>query len=351
MRTCPRCTFPLTPYTHERFGLDHCHRCGGSFLDPTTAAAQFGPEVHPQFWKQSYVTKQTANSHMSCPRCGQGMVAYDIEFAPHTVQIDDCSQCHGMWLDADEGPALRAIIADAEQHAQHRQGRKGTVLGYIFQLLTQFPIEVWNPVRRRPYAIYSLLVALLGLYLWESEFTASFARYAEHLLMVPATIAAGEELQTLLTAGFFHGGWMHLIGNGWMLWLFGDNVEDTLGVAHFIGLYITALIAGNVAHLAAQWGTSYPLLGASGAISGLMGAYVVLFPRVKVWAMVLVFIRVKLNIIWYMVVWIGWQILMMYTTDEPVAWFAHFGGFAAGAVYGMIAKPSYQHRIYQPRRV
>ena len=350
MRSCPRCTFPLTPYTHAEYELDHCHRCEGSFLDPGKAAEQFGPETNPEFWKQSHATKSSAPSDLRCPRCGEGMDAYTMKLDGHELEVDDCPKCHGMWLDQNEGPLLRAMIANAEALAEERRERKGTIKGYLFQLLTQFPVEVWNPVRQRPWIVYGTLLTLLGLWLWEWQLTESFAAVAQHCLMVPASVGRGDYPWTIVSAGFFHASWMHLIGNAWFLWIFGDNVEDTLGRKHFVLLYLAALVAGNLAHLAVEWGSPIPLLGASGAISGLLGAYLVLFPRAKVWMMIAV-IRLRVGMYWYAGVWIGLQILMMKYTDAPVAWFAHFGGFAAGVAYALAIKPSIRHRLIDPHPV
>jgi membrane associated rhomboid family serine protease len=209
---------------------------------------------------------------------------------------------------------------------------------------------VWNPVRHRPWIVYSLLSILFAIYILQLTFLESFVNHYSELMMVPADIVVGQHLWTILSAGFLHASWMHLIGNCWMLWIFGDNVEDRLRKKHFIGLYFAALIAGNLAHLLAEWGSEAPLLGASGAISGLMGAYLVLFPRVKVWTMIIV-VRVKLSMIWYLAIWIGLQVLMVLLDASGVAWFAHLGGFACGAGYAWLLKSSTDKRVTAPRNV
>ncbi len=350
MRPCPRCTFPLTPYHHEGAELDHCERCDGSFLDHGVSAQTYGPEMNPEFWKQSFVTKIPQKSKLLCPRCRDPLDAYILKLDESDLEIDDCAACHGIWFDKDEGFHLRKLMQDSVLHAETMTDRKGTVKGYIFQFLTQFPVEVWNPVRHRPWIVYSLLASLFAIFLLQIVQIDFFLAHYRELMMVPADIIEGKHLWTVITAGFLHGGWMHLFGNLWMLWIFGDNVEDRLRKRHFVLLYMAALIVGNLAHLGTNWGSEAPLLGASGAISGLMGAYLVLFPRVKVWVMIII-IRVKLSVIWYFAIWIGLQVLMASLGSEGVAWFAHLGGFACGAGYAYWIKSSVRNRIENDHEV
>lgn len=350
MRPCPRCTFPLTPFTHEGEELDHCKRCEGTFVDHGLAAVQFGAEAHPDFWKQDYVTKAPAPSKLRCPRCDQRLDAYRLKLNDSELEIDECGKCHSLWFDRDEATHLRKLMQDSAIHAEAMKSRKGTIKSYIFQLLTQFPLEVWNPVRHRPYMVYALLLSVIGVFVLQVLYEPYIAEHYRELLMVPADIIAGQNIWTLLTAGFLHGGFMHLLGNLWMLWIFGDNVEDQLRKRHFLALYFGALIAGNLAHLFAEWGSYGPLLGASGAISGLMGAYLVLFPRVKVWAMI-VFIRVKISAIWYLGLWVALQVGMVYLDAQGVAWFAHLGGFAFGVLYALAVRERVRKTITAPRAV
>jgi membrane associated rhomboid family serine protease/Zn-finger nucleic acid-binding protein len=350
MRPCPRCTFPLTPYKHEGDELDHCQRCDGSFLDHGVAAQTYGPEMNPEFWKQNFVTKLPTKSKLLCPRCRDPLDAYVLKLDASDLEIDECTKCHGMWFDKNEGFHLRKLMQDSVLHAEVMTDRKGTIKGYLFQVLTQFPVEVWNPVRHRPWLVYSLLAGLTAIFIIQLINMESLLIHYRELMMVPADIIAGEHLWTIVTAGFLHADWMHLIGNLWMLWIFGDNVEDRLRKKHFVFLYMAALLAGNLAHLLSAWGDQAPLLGASGAISGLLGAYLVLFPRVKVWAMIIV-IRIKISILWYVAIWIGFQVVMVFMGSGGVAWFAHFGGFLCGAGYAWLLKPTVLQQITAPRKV
>ena len=157
-------------------------------------------------------------------------------------------------------------------------------------------------------------------------------------MLIPSEVLAGQHTWTLLTHGFLHAGWVHLLGNLYFLWIFGDNVEDRLGKRDFVIVYAAALVAGGLAHSFAHPHSHAPLLGASGAIAGLMGAYLVLFPRVKLWVMLLV-VRVRVRVTWYLGLWLALQVVMQSLGVHGTAWMAHLGGFAAGALTALLLRP------------
>ncbi|WP_425105844.1 rhomboid family intramembrane serine protease [Ancylobacter sp.] len=138
---------------------------------------------------------------------------------------------------------------------------------------------------------------------------------------------------TLVTYMFLHGGWLHLAGNMAFLWVFGDNVEDALGHARFLLFYVLCGVAGGLAHSLAVPDSASPLVGASAGISGLVGAYLMLHPNVRIW--VLMFLRVPLRVpaIWPLGAWIVFQLWSLFQSgDEETAWWAHIAGLVAGAV-------------------
>jgi membrane associated rhomboid family serine protease len=147
-------------------------------------------------------------------------------------------------------------------------------------------------------------------------------------------------LLTPLTSMFLHGGWAHLLGNGLFLWIFGNNVEDSMGRLRFIFFYVICGLAGAAAQVAMHPASPVPMVGASGAISGVLGAYLILYPRVRV--NIFVFIFVVGVPAWLMLLyWIGVQLLSGWVTiaaarptaaSGGVAVWAHIGGFVAGLV-------------------
>ncbi|MFP4623550.1 MAG: rhomboid family intramembrane serine protease [Gemmatimonadota bacterium] len=140
----------------------------------------------------------------------------------------------------------------------------------------------------------------------------------------------------LLTSMFLHGGWFHLIGNMWFLWIFGNNIEDSMGHLRFLLFYLVTGLAAAAGHVISAPGSQIPTVGASGAISGIMGAYLVLYPRVRVYTLfiIVIFIRVIPLPAWIMLgYWFLIQLLAGTATsaaDAGVAFWAHIGGFVAG---------------------
>jgi len=138
---------------------------------------------------------------------------------------------------------------------------------------------------------------------------------------------------------FMHGGWMHLIGNMWFLWIFGNNVEDVMGRFRFVLFYLLCGFAAGAAQMLSNPDSAIPMVGASGAIGGVMGAYAVLFPKVRVQTLlVLGFLVRMINVpAWGMLgYWFGLQVLMglprLGSEAGGVAFWAHVGGFLAGVV-------------------
>lgn len=147
---------------------------------------------------------------------------------------------------------------------------------------------------------------------------------------------------TLLTSIFLHGGLLHLAGNMLYLWIFGDNVEDSMGHLRFIIFYLLCGAFASLFHILVNPNSKVPTIGASGAISGVLGAYLVLYPRARVMTLIFFFylIRiVRLPAMFFLVVWFLWQIIGAGLPGGGIAWFAHIGGFAGGvALVKLFAK-------------
>lgn len=167
------------------------------------------------------------------------------------------------------------------------------------------------------------------------EFIASFGFTPVELmgLPTPATLGPFElpAVATLFTYSFFHGDFMHLAGNMLFLWIFGDNVEDALGHVRFLLFYLVGGAAAALAEAAFGAAGDVPLIGASGAISACLGAYLLLYPKVRIWVLVLMRLPIPLPAYGVIAVWVITQIAFILTSEDMgVAWWAHLGGFAAG---------------------
>jgi len=175
------------------------------------------------------------------------------------------------------------------------------------------------------------------------------AELPPHLVLVP-------EGFTYVTYAFLHGDFFHLAGNMLFLWVFGDNVEDALGHFRFFLFYFACAAAGAAFHGMLAPGSEIPLVGASGAIAGIVAAYLILHPRVKVW--VLAFGRIPLRIPAFipLILWVGFQMLMLSVGDDSnISWATHVGGILCGAILIVIMKrpevPLFDRRIVTPEAV
>lgn len=204
-----------------------------------------------------------------------------------------------------------------------------------------FPLRDHNPSERTPYVLYALIAANLGAFLLQLPFTGSeraMLGFWRDWAMIPVVVTQGGEWHGILTSMFLHAGFLHLAGNMLFLWIFGDNLEDQLGHLGFLIFYLAAGIAAALAHIAADPGSAIPTVGASGAIGGVMGGYLLLFPRAKVDILLIfvVFFRVFTVPAWVLLgLWFGMQIfsgLSTPTNGGGVAYWAHAGGFLAGIV-------------------
>lgn len=148
----------------------------------------------------------------------------------------------------------------------------------------------------------------------------------------------GQLAVTFVTSTFMHGGWFHLIGNMLYLWIFGDNIEDQLGHVKYLFFYLLAGLAGGIAHVLANPASTIPVIGASGAVAGVLGAYVLSFPRSRVLALVPVLFFLTVIEVPAIIFIVAWFVIQVFNgvaflggTANAVAWWAHIGGFLAGA--------------------
>jgi membrane associated rhomboid family serine protease len=210
------------------------------------------------------------------------------------------------------------------------------------------PLRDDNPIRARPVVTVALIVLCTLVFLWQLSLSTNGQQQAAYLFgVIPAVLFGNAQLEgqwipagaTIITSMFLHGGWLHLIGNMLYLWIFGDNIEDRLGRGRFLAFY---LVCGAVAALGqgvADPQSEVPMIGASGAISGVLGAYLVLYPRAKVLVLLplLIFVTtVRVPALVVLGIWFAGQLLSSLRaapgSGGGVAFAAHVGGFLAGVV-------------------
>jgi membrane associated rhomboid family serine protease len=205
------------------------------------------------------------------------------------------------------------------------------------------PIRDYNPTRRPSLLTWGLILINFGVYFYLAQNPVmdenAIARYA----VIPADITAGRHLGTLITSMFLHANLLHVGGNMLFLWIFGNNVEDRLGEVKFVIIYFAAGIAGSLLQVFITPNSTIPMLGASGAISGILAAYVLYFPRARVLTFIVPFFVFTLPAFLFIGYWIALQALNAFlnlgAVGGGVAFFAHVGGFVTGLILAILLRP------------
>ena len=218
------------------------------------------------------------------------------------------------------------------------------------------PLKDLNPRRSFPAVTLLLILANVVVFLYQialpqqagDAFVKTFALTPSHikLALEGHRYTPLEAFLPLFTSMFLHGGWLHIIGNMWFLWIFGDNVEDQFGHLGYLMFYIICGLGSGVSQVIFSWGSKIPSLGASGAISGVLGAYIVFFPRAKILTLVplIVFfftVRVPAAVfigLWFVMNFVSGVGSLGAINTGGVAWWAHVGGFLLGVIIAAFTK-------------
>jgi membrane associated rhomboid family serine protease len=217
------------------------------------------------------------------------------------------------------------------------------------------PLRDANPTRQRPvvtYALIAICIAVFGIELWIQSadgdrglerFLTDYGAVASRITAAPTPAA----LLGLITSQFLHAGWLHLGGNMLYLWIFGNNVEDRLGRVRFLLFYLAGGIIAALAQIATAPDSTGPLIGASGAIAAVLGAYLVLYPGARVLSLVFLGFFYQLIQVPAVIILAFWFVLQLISgvaslgsaaSGDQVAFFAHIGGFVAGALVGLVVR-------------
>ena len=389
---CPRCHCNLSGKIVDRITYATCPTCQGIWYEGGGLTKLLRLEKSPerlQFATDLFVEQPGT---LSCPCCHTGMT--NKRFHQQNLTIDQCHTCQGIWFDTGELPKTRqfirdyfdkhgitpdqlspmqamraypiakgnapmptvlsqlpalkldhlAIATDTDEQRDEAKEEQELAAGvadaevtlpiWLFTCLTGLPLEVYNPPRRRfPWVVVSLLVinTLIFFVTRQLDEMVTYQNYGAS----PARFFEGHWL-VLITYAFLHAGWLHLLGNMYFLWLFGDNVEDRLGHFNFAIFYLIITICAIACQfvLSIKMGdTTTPIVGASGAVAGVMGAYLYLFPKAalyqRIWVLPYPF---KVPVFLYLGFWVALQFVGHLIGETGVAWWAHLGGFFVGLV-------------------
>jgi membrane associated rhomboid family serine protease len=219
------------------------------------------------------------------------------------------------------------------------------------------PLRDDQPTFSTPFVNYFLIVLNAVIFLWElsvgmqshralNSFLVEFGVVPHHTLAVltgHSYDGIATAILPLFTSMFLHASFLHVAGNMLFLWIFGDNIEDILGHFKFLLFYLMCGVAAGMAHLFFNFGSHLPTVGASGAIAGVMGAYMVKFPRARILTLVFIFFFITTFEVPAFLMLIYWFVIQLFSgvgsigyshlSEGGVAWFAHVGGFVAGIVF------------------
>ena len=322
---------------------------------------------------------QQSPGNLICPACEQKMTQ-KIFRSGDGLTIDQCPNCYSVWLDQGElgkskrlvreyfgkhgnklgkknyfraypvaktvkklpmisprMPMLDLSEDERDENAEERELEQGTTAAEVtwgiwaFTALTGMPLEAYNPPRRRfPYVVITLIVVNVLIH-WLIAVNSATAKQIYYTYgAVPQAVMHGHNLFSLITHAFLHASWPHLLFNMYFLWVFGDNVEDRLGHGKFIFFYgICALLSG-IGQLLTMGYANIPLVGASGAIAGVMGAYLYFFPKAAFYQAIIIPYPLKIPAVVYLGGWVLIQFFGHLHARSNIAWWAHLCGFFVG---------------------
>ena len=230
------------------------------------------------------------------------------------------------------------------------------------------PIKDDNPTHHIPLVTICLILLNVAVFVYQSMLGAEaqafifrlgaipweIVHFREYPGLPPAYRSSLPNVLTLFSSMFVHGGLVHLLGNMLYLWIFGDNVEALMGHARFLLFYLMCGLVAALTHVIIEPGSTVPMVGASGAISGVLGAYFIRFPRARVHVLIFFFFFIRVIYVSALFVLGFWFVMQLFNgfgslgaSGGGVAWFAHIGGFLAGLLLVFLFEKSERVRIYR----
>ncbi|MFA5478600.1 MAG: rhomboid family intramembrane serine protease [Candidatus Muiribacteriota bacterium] len=367
---CPRCeNTELQKKNVKNIEIDFCPECSGIWFDEGELEIMLGDKFS---YQKIYNNLFPVEESFECPSCGVNTVKQEYRKNRFVLYVESCPYCKGFWLDGGELDQLLSLsqafklskrntlrpvrveespdeVGEVIRHYTYidideiGDEKHLTAAIYFFCLLSQSPYEIYNPRKYFPTALFGLII--LNIYIFIHMLDLEIESLIEFLSvygLVPSSLFTGFNFHQLVTHAFLHGGMSHLLLNMYFIWIFGDNIYDLFaaygrkkGALVFTTFYLIIAVCGGLAHSMfssfSETMKTMPLVGASGAASGLLAAYWRKFPRSRFYQVILVF-PFKVRVSTYMSIWLMSNIYMAfrYGIESQVSWLAHMGGFAAG---------------------
>jgi len=360
---CPACGTALKQVRYHEILLEVCPECRGVWFDPGEMQGYINwlladrddiPDAKSNLFGHPVAVENVREDTRQCPKCREDMLKFNYSYDSNVI-LDRCPSCSGVWADGKEilqlaiytkgNPRVDALAASVADHVQEQERFRDLAEGVsglaaypmAALVLPQIILPLRDDLARRTIpvvtmALIVLNVGILAFSMWQvPDLEAFYGEYGT----VPADVAAGQNLWTLVSHMFLHGGILHLIGNMLFLWIFGDNVEDEFGHLLFVPFYFACGVGAALVHIAMNADSTIPCVGASGAISGILAAYFVFHPQATVRTFV-IYRVVGIPAVLYIGLWffvnVGYGFAFNAAgVQSGVAWFAHIGGFLCGA--------------------
>src|SRR6476620_9624218 len=361
---CPRCKVPLKDVRTSGGVFYGCDVCGGRAVTIELLRKRFTPESINPLWL--HAMRGEGRVGLPCPSCRQPMIGVALSERAE-INIDVCQHCHFIWFDAHEVDTLvprqpppspapelpqkareMLAMAEVERLSMQAQGSDfdSAPPDELWKQIAAFlglPVEFDTvPHTRRPWATWSLgaLIIVVSVFAFTRlhEVVAQFG-------LIPAEAARLHGL-TFVTSFFLHVGIIHLVGNMYFLFVFGDDVENFLRPLRYLTLIALAAFVGDLIHIASEPNSTIPCIGASGGIAGVITFYALAFPEAKVgflWRYFFNFHWIRLPAWFVFVLWIFFQIIGAYEQKigiSSVSSFAHLGGAAVGLAAWSLTRKS-----------
>ncbi len=360
---CPVCGQALLQKESHGVVVDYCAPCGSIWFDKGELAdfthhilsrSDIKPQKIKLYHRREVKTRYDIDETVrKCPKCDLGMKKINYAYDSN-VFVDRCENCGGIWANAKEIRQIASYLKyDPDSAAAARvlldatavydpQAELDRSLGWLVFVPHIICIPVGDDIecRRRPIVTIGLIAICCALF--------SLFAFTDSMQAIPALgfVPANFFSIGLLTSIFMHAGIIHLAGNMLFLWLFGDNVEDTFSHVGYFFVFLWCGLFANIVHGLFNLGAEVPVVGASGAISGIMGAYLIYYPYAKV--RLLMFWRTfELPVLIYLGGWFIFQLVAVIQENQGapsahIAWYAHIAGFLMGAFIAFAKKTKLQ---------
>ncbi len=322
--------------------VDQCRQCSGLWFDNGEINSFQSRQVSngnstpttPEL--ESHFGESLGDSERQCVSCDNTKLIKHHLLESYHVEIDYCHCCEGVWIDRDE---LQQVAHSVElQSALEEINKPVNWKTWIFQVLTQLPLEYNVKVKKTPWITYSLIALnVFVFFICSITSNESSAWILSNFATVPVDFFEGKNLWSLLTSMFMHSSIIHLLGNMYFLYIIGDNLEDVLGKKLYLLIYLFCGVCADLVHIGFYTNSTVSVVGASGAVFGLFAMYMLWFKHASLTFMVLVFQK-KIPVMVFFIVWIAFNILGAMSELSSVAYTAHLGGFFSGLLIAYILK-------------